>query len=239
MSSSTWTPIAVASNAHPWRGSGWRVVETQHVASSMKLVDNASEQDELERLLDASKPRLAAGTERLHYLLAAPFRYQPRRGGSRFRAVDDPGVFYAAQRLRTACLELGYWRWRFLIDAPALDSLAPLPFTAFKTRMDTTCVDLRQPPFDTDVAIWTDPDDYHATQAFARVVRKTEVGVIHYASVRDPRGGLCFALLTPSGFAVSRPVGNTQTWWLRVTRHAASWKRDDVSHEWTAPTSNE
>ena len=119
-------------------------------ASTMKLVDDVEEQALLERLLDTSKPPFAEGTAHLHPLLATPFRYAPRRTGSRFRDRDDPGVFYGAESVRTACMEMGYWRWRFLMDAPALGELPPSPFTAFAIRVRTRCVDLREAPFDRD-----------------------------------------------------------------------------------------
>ena len=235
MSWTTWRPTAVASEARPWEGLAWRMVEAQHVASTMKLVDGADEQDLLERLLETSKPPRADGTAALHYLLATPFRYSPARGGSRFRAAHDPGVFYGAESVRTACMELGYWRWRFLMDAPALQSLAPLPFTAFAARIATTCVDLREPPFDVDAGAWRHSDDYLQSQVIARVAREAGVGALVYASVRDPNPAWCVALLAPSGFASPRPEPGEQTWWLQVSRENALWKRDDVRFTWTAP----
>ncbi|MGH8173103.1 MAG: hypothetical protein ACREPX_08140 [Rhodanobacteraceae bacterium] len=51
----------------------WRVVEAQHRASTMRLVDTLEEQRALEDLLEASKPPLPAEAESLHYLLATPF----------------------------------------------------------------------------------------------------------------------------------------------------------------------
>lgn len=89
------------------------MVEAQHTASTMKIVDSRDEQD----VLEESKPARPAAAEALDFLLATPFRYDPRRGGSRFRAATDPGVFYGAESVRTAGAKLGYWRWRFLIDA--------------------------------------------------------------------------------------------------------------------------
>ena len=117
MSSNTWTPPALASSAHHWQGAVWRMVEAQHVASTMKLVDDRGEQDVLEMLLESNKPAAAADARTLDYLLLTPFRYHPLRGGSRFRAMTDPGVFYGAESVRTASAELGYWRWKFLQDA--------------------------------------------------------------------------------------------------------------------------
>lgn len=236
MSWTTWTITAVASEARHWDGLAWRMVEAQHIASTMKLVDRADEQDLLERLLESSKPPRAEGTSELHYLLATPFRYSPTRGGSRFRAAHDQGVFYGAESVRTACMELGYWRWRFLMDAPALQSLAPLPFTAFASHIATTCVDLREPPFNADAGAWRHSDDYTQTQSMARIAREAGLGALIYSSVRDPTPAWCVALLVPSGFASPRPEPGEQTWWLQVSRDSASWRRDEVRVTWTPPT---
>ena len=92
----------------------WRAVEAQHVVSTMALVDSIEEQHVLERLLDETKPSIPAAAAHLHWLLFTPFRYPPPPGGSRFRGPNDPGVFYGADEIRTACAELGYWRWRHL-----------------------------------------------------------------------------------------------------------------------------
>jgi len=45
----------------------------------MKIVDSRDEQYLLETLLEGSKPARAADTDALDYLLAAPFRYNPRK----------------------------------------------------------------------------------------------------------------------------------------------------------------
>ncbi|MCP5265596.1 MAG: RES family NAD+ phosphorylase [Burkholderiaceae bacterium] len=205
------------------------MVEAQHVASTMKLVDDRDEQDLLESLLESSKPALASGTERLDYLLATPFRYPARHGGSRFRGATDPGVFYGAESVHTAAAELGYWRWRFLRDAVDLDRLAPVAHTAFRADIATEVVDLREPPLSADAAAWRHPDDYSATQAFARVAREAGLGGIVYGSVRDPRPGWCLALLTPAGFARTKPQPRMQTWFLAVSAEDVTWRREGAS----------
>ena len=150
MSSRIWTPRAVASSAGPFAGDVWRAVEAQHVVSTRALVDTLDEQHVLERVLDQGKPPLPEGAARLHYLLFTPFRYAPPPGGSRFRGPNDPGVFYAADAPRTACAELGYWRWRHLLDVPALHSMPSRPQTVFRAKVATTAVDLREPPLRRD-----------------------------------------------------------------------------------------
>ena len=234
MSFNIWTPLAVSSEARDWRGSVWRMVEAQHTASTMKIVDSQAEQDLLETLLEGSKPAQPVAAEALDYLLATPFRYGPLRGGSRFRSLTDPGVFYGAETVRTASAELGYWRWKFLKDAVDLEKLEPVAHTAFRADVSTLAVDLRQPPFSTDAAAWQHPTDYSATQAFARVAREANLGGIVYQSVRDPHPAWCMALLTPQAFAKPKPHPTMQTWWLAVHQDQVIWRRENKSMTFSA-----
>jgi hypothetical protein len=75
MSSSTWTPAALSSEARAVSGTCWRLVEAQHRVSTLKLVDTVEEQTVLEEQIQGTKPPLPPGAERLHYLLSTPFRY--------------------------------------------------------------------------------------------------------------------------------------------------------------------
>ena len=229
MSSSTWTPPAVSSEARAWAARTWRMVEAQHVASTMKIVDDADEQLLLETLLDGSKPPIASATTGMHYLLASPFRYPPRQGGSRFRDANAPGVFYGAQYVRTACAELGYWRWKFLMDAVDLSRIEPVAHTAFSVDVSAQAVDLRAPPFDRDAAVWTHPAEYLPCQEFATVARSAEIGGIVYQSVRDPQKAWCVAVLTPEAFAKRKPNAERQTWWLAVAKDKVVWRRNEQS----------
>jgi len=226
VSHNTWTPHAVSSEAHPWLGLVWRMTEAQHVVAAMKLVDDVDEQDLLESLVEEGEPPGMSGTLGLHPLLAAPFRYDPMRGGSRFRARGDPGVFYGCESVRTATAELGYWRWKFLRDAPGLERIEPVAHSAFCVDVATMAVDLRRLPFMRLARRWTDPSHYAATQAFARIAREGKVGGIVYQSVRDPHPAWCMVLLTPTAFARPRPRGAIQTWYLAVTREAVTWRRE-------------
>ncbi len=234
MSFTTWTPPAVSSEAFAWRSQVWRMVESQHIAATMKLVDNRDEQDLLESLLESSKPAQPDDTAALDYLLATPFRYDPKRGGSRFRAVTDPGVFYGAESVRTAGAELGYWRWKFLKDAFDLDRIEPVAHTAFRVEVATTVVDVRRPPWSADAAIWQHPTHYAPTQQFARVAREAHVGGIVYQSVRDPQPSWCLALLSPAGFAKPTPHAERQTWYLAVSPYEVTLRRDTASLQFSA-----
>lgn len=221
----------------------WRAVEAQHRVSTMVLVDTLDEQALLESILDESKPALASSQRSLHYLLFTPFRYPPLPNGSRFRGPFDPGVFYGAEAIRTACAELGYWRWRLLNDSPQLQSIPPVPQTLFRTAVAGPAIDLRETPLSERRAQWTDPRDYGACQQLAREARAEGVQLIRYQSVRDPQPGACAAVLSHTAFV--RPVPEeSQTWTLAVFRHRVFWRRDSIFEEesfdfdaasWTTP----
>jgi hypothetical protein len=225
VSSSTWTPRAVASKKQPFDGDVWRAVEAQHVVSTLALVDSLEEQALLESLLEESKPSVSKEAASLHYLLATPFRYPPSGHGSRFRAPHQSGVFYGADEIRTACAELGFWRWRFLRDSPALELIDAQPQTVFRSGIAAgSSVDLRATPFNKDRKTWKHATDYTGTQEFADIARQSGVDVILYESVRDPDKGRCVALLTPSCFAETKPR-ELQTWSLTVNRDRVVWQR--------------
>jgi len=226
---------ALASAGRPTRAKAWRAVEAQHIVSTLRLTNNDPvEQDRLERILEESKPPLPASAANLHYLLATPFRYPPSRYGSRFRAWPDPGVLYAATQRRTACAELGYWRWRFLADSPALTEIPAAAQTLFQLGIAGSGVDLTRPPLDQWSADWRHPNDYSATQALARAARTHGHQWIAYASVRDPESGRCYAVLDPQALRPRQPIAQ-ETWYLTVTRTAAVWQRDRERFVFTFP----
>ena len=232
MSSNTWTLHAVESEAHRSTRRLWRAVEAQHVASTLRLVANVEEQLILERLLERSKPAMPADAADLHYLLATPFRYTSPIG-SRFRAPADSGVWYGAERERTARAELGFWRWRFLMDSEGLESLGPSPQTLFRAAIVGRMVDLTEPPFDRARADWTHPADYAPAQRFARLAREARIDAIRYESVRDPQHAGAVAVLRPSCFKPRRPLEQC-VWFLTVRREAAIWQREGESDEFPA-----
>ena len=192
---------------------------------------NVEEQLVLERLLDLSKPAIPDEAVGLHYLLATPFRYASPIG-SRFRAPADTGVWYGAERERTACAELGFWRWRFLMESDALESLGPSPQTVFRAGIHGRLIDLTEAPFKRAHAEWTDPRDYSASQRFARVAREAHIDAIRYESVRDPEHGGAVAVLRPC-FKPSKPL-EQRIWLLTVRREGATWQREGASFEFSA-----
>jgi len=155
--------------------------------------------------------------------------YPPPPGGSRFRGPNDPGVFYGADQIRTACAELGYWRWRHLQDSPALAAMPTKPQTVFQVKIEIDAVDLRAKPFARDRERWTDASDYAQCQGFGRIARAAGIGAIRYASVRDPRHEACCAVLSPAAFVPPIPL-EQQTWMLSVGRERVIWQRTHALH---------
>jgi RES domain len=222
----TWTPRALASEARAYAHALWRVVEAQHTASTMRLVDSLEEQAALEAVLEQSKPQLPPAARSLHYLLATPYRYRPRQG-SRFRAPLEAGVWYGAELLRTALAEKSYWRLRFLLDSPGTPALKPVPHTAFQGTVRTAAaLDLTRAPLARERGLWTDRSSYAATQALAASARAAQIQIIRYESVRDPQHAACAAVLDPAAFGRARPRG-LETWFIAASRELVRCAREE------------
>ncbi len=217
---------AVKAARRQGRFKAWRAVEGQHVVSTLRLTANdAGRQELLERILEETKPARPESTTDLHYLLATPFRYPPSRHGSRFRAWPDTGVLYAAALRRTACAELGYWRWRFVQESAGLSEIPAAAQTLFQLGASGMGIDLREPPLVEWRTLWTDPNSYAATQAMGKQARAAEVAWIGYESVRDRAGGLCYAVLDARAIQPKQPLAR-ETWYLTVSADGAIWQRD-------------
>jgi hypothetical protein len=214
----TWTPAALSSETRRISGICWRVVEGQHVVSTLKLVDTLAEQQLLEEILDASKPPVPPECRHLHYLLATPFRYNaPYPYGSRFRRAGfTPGVFYASATTSTAIAEMAYHRLLFFAESPGTPwPMNPGEFTVFSVRFGTTAgLDLTIPPLDADRGQWTHPTDYTACQDFSDAARAAGAEALRYPSARDA-SGRNVALLTCHAFRSREPL-ERQVWRMDV-----------------------
>jgi hypothetical protein len=201
----------------------WRGVEAQHVVSTMRLADNVAEQRVLEELLEKSKPALPAGAGRHHYLVFTPFRYRSPVA-TRFRRAHDPGVWYGAEELRTACAEVAYWKWRFLMDSEALAKTAlQTEHTFFKARARGRCADLTAAPWKAAARAWTHKSDFRECQALAEAAREHGVAWIRYAAVRA-EGGVCGAVLRPEALSLAEPF-EQQTWACKTAAGGAWMQR--------------
>jgi hypothetical protein len=194
----------------------WRGVEAQHVIATMRLVDSLDEHRALEDLLESSKPPVPEEAAGQHFLVFTPFRYRSRFP-SRFRRATDPGVWYGAEELETACAEVAYWRWRFLIDSDGLrDQALHTEHTFFQARIRGRCADLTAAPWKSAARAWTQKRDYAACQDLGHKARSRDLGWIRYASVRTA-DGTCAAVLKPDALSLARGF-EQQTWDCKTAR---------------------
>lgn len=205
-------------SAAPMSMAAWRCVESQTDIATTKLVDSPHERDALEEILEASKPAKPGSGAGWHYLLFTPFRYTSPQG-SRFRAPHAPGIWYGADSVKTACAEMAYWRYRFILDSAGLtknDAELVTAHTIFRAVVDGVGIDLMSDPWVAAADVWTHPQDYAGTQALASAARDRSLEWIRYASVRLP-GATCAAVLEPTALGKAKPSGY-QSWICSATR---------------------
>jgi hypothetical protein len=211
----------------------WRGVEAQHLVATMRLADNLEEQRVLEELLEASKPPLPQAARAKHYLIFTPFRYRSPVA-TRFRRAADPGVWYGAEDLRTACAEVAYWKWRFLTDSDALNEQAlHTQHSFFKANARGRCVDLTSAPWKASARAWTHRTDYSACQDLADEARRRELAWIRYTAVRAT-GGVAGAVLRPDALSLAAATAQ-QTWVCKTTASGAYLQRAGLADSFEFP----
>ncbi|NPD15956.1 RES family NAD+ phosphorylase [Xinfangfangia sp. D13-10-4-6] len=222
MSAPISTPAAPGFELTAWSGRAWRLVEAQHLVSTLKLVDSLAEQAMLEDILETTKPVMPAACQGLDYLLATPFRYRPYPHGSRFRRAGlTPGVWYGAEKVQTALAEMVFYRFLFYAESPQTPFPdGPAEYTAFAAKLATErALDLTTGPLADDPR-FTHLSDYSHCQDLAESVRAAEGEVIRYRSLRDPKGDANLAVLSCTAFAAPG-VQDRQTWRIRLSASGA------------------
>ena len=216
---SPWKPAWFTAGIRTKTAKLWRGVEAQHVVATMRLVDNAAEQRVLEELLETSKPAVPAAAAGRHYLLSTPFRYRSPFS-SRFRKAHDAGLWYGAEELKTACGEVAYWKWRFLMDSHTLrESSLHTEHTFFQARVRGRCADLTAAPWKAATGTWTHRSDWRQCQAFGNEAREHDVAWIRYHAVRVA-DGICAAVLQPHALTLAEPF-EQQTWACKTSASGA------------------
>lgn len=139
------------------------------------------------------------------YVMAA-FTHTPP-GGGRF-SDERHGAYYAAQALATSIAETSYHRARFM----AATKQAPmhLDMRVLAAELDARLHDLRG--MRAQLPAIHDPDDYGASQAFAREARRAGSDGIAYDSVRH-EGGRCVAVFSPRRIRNCREVQHLTYVW--------------------------
>jgi hypothetical protein len=190
MSQSIWTQCAGRSSAKRIAGSFRRVVESQAVNSTRKLVDSDKEQAVLEDLLDTrAKLPVPMGFEDLHYLLYTPFRHPPLRNGSRFGTRLERGILYGSRELPTAFAEVAYYRLLFLEGTAADLGVVQVQLTAFRFGVSARRgVDLTAEPFSRFLPQVCSKVSYEASQRLGREMREDGIECCLFVSARAVEG---------------------------------------------------
>jgi len=209
-------PEPTAADLHKYASKLFRIVEAQHTISTDRLVDDAAEQEVLERLIEATKPTMPQEARKLHHLLGTPFRYGYAKETRFRRAHERPGIFYGSETQATAVAETAYWRMRFFAASPGMKlPTTTLEHLAFSIAVAVErALDLTIAPLVAGRVLWIDPNDYAPCQRLAARARRLGTQLIRYESARDPAGGTNAALFDPSTFQKPVPT-NEQTWHLR------------------------
>ncbi len=204
-----WAACKDAVAPKPLTGELIRIVESQEQIATNVLVDNLDEQALLEEMLEASKPPAPPETERLHYLLATPFRYPPLRHGSRFGVRQEPSLFYGSMDLGAALAETAYYRFLFWsgMEEPPPGGKLTTRLTSFGAlyRVGQGLV-LYQEPFLQYAGRISDPQNYTESQELGGNMRAAGIEGFEYRSARDPDGGINIALFSPKAFSRPKPV---------------------------------
>ena len=205
--SEIWREVGGERIVCPIGGHGFRLVESQESLATTEIVSTLERQVILEEMLDSdSKPPCPPGTQRLHYLLATPFRYPPLPHGSRFGGRFEPSLFYAGSSVQVTLCENAYYRFYFYHDmqAPPPKRQLRSQHTLFEFRYRTQQgAKLHSPGFDRHQERLRDPADYSATQALGSAMRNAGIKGFEYRSARDPAGAINIALFDATPFSSS------------------------------------
>ncbi len=187
MSRSIWTQCEGSSRVRALELTAWRVVESQHITSTRKLVDSDAEQALLEELIERVKPPAPTGRAfaHLHYLFMTPFRHPPLRFGSRFGSQLERGIYYASIERETAFAEVAYYRLLFLAGSEAKIAPITVELTAFTAKVKTLKgVDLSRAPFREFEGALTSKTNYQTTHALGLEMRAAGIQAFVYVSAR-------------------------------------------------------
>lgn len=226
-----WRREWIDQHAEPRSMTAFRMVETQYIAATMRLVDSFDEQRLLEEMLEESKPGLPVEARDAHYLLAAPFRYWPVTP-SRFRAVNMPGIWYGADDPYCACAEIAYWRQRFLLDSAGLAKQhLSTEHSMYEVAIDGISVDLLSDPWTQAESHWKHHSDYTETQKLGALVRSSaRVEWIRYASVRA-EGHVCAAVFDVRCLTMVTADNRYEQWHCHAARDKVTLSNGQVRYD--------
>lgn len=220
MSQNIWQLCGGEKNIIRLETTAWRLVESQQITSTRKLVDSLHEQEILEDLIESLKPPMIEESELLHPLLYTAFRYPPLKHGSRFASRFERSLWYGSLEVEAAMAEKAYYQFNFLRASDGDFGFVETPLTAFSTLVNTDHgLRLTAMPFDNFTNIISSPISYNASQELGSHMRQHGVEAFCYYSARDPGKGVNIGLFSPKAFQRKSPSPNSmQTWRCVATK---------------------
>ncbi len=231
MSQNIWTRCAASFRRRAIELDAFRVVESQHVLSTRKLVDSDEEQALLEELIDRVKPPVPSDAEfrGLHYLLYTSFRHPPLRHGSRFGTRTERGLWYGSRELATSFAEVSYYRLLFLEGSSAHLGTLTVELTAFTAAVRARVgADLTRSPFRAYEGAISSKVSYDASQKLGAAMRAAKIDGFLFVSARSPDRGTNVGLFVPA-FATKRPR-RFETWTCSADRAKVELAQKSVAH---------
>jgi hypothetical protein len=209
-----WTQCTGKKHIQLIHETGWRIVESQEMTATRKLVDSFEEESILEDMIESNKPPVPKKYLHYHPLLYTPFRYPPLKYGSRFGKKSEPSLWYGSLELNTAFAEKAFYLFHFINASDAeLGIIAP-QFTAFSAQIKSEKgVKLNAVPFVKYKKIISATDHYHESQALGSAMRAAGVETFTYQSARVQDKGINIALFTANAFLHKKPDARSfQSW---------------------------
>lgn len=205
----------------------WRIVESQEISATRKLVDSLEEQDILEEMIESNKPPLNNDHHNLHPLLYTPFRYPPLQFGSRFGNKIEPALWYGSLKLTTAMFEKAFYKFNFLRASEAQFNIVEERLTAFSTRIKTDKgIKLTASPFAEYTPIISSPTSYDSSQMLGSAMRNADVKAFIFKSARDLNKENNIALFTAAAFSQKKPDESSfQSWQCIAHNHTIEFVR--------------
>jgi hypothetical protein len=198
------------------QGKFFRLVESQEQVATSKIVSSLEKQALLEDLLEESKPKLRAKTQKLHYLLSTPFRYPPLKHGSRFGSRLELSLLYGGLSRDAVFAESAYYRFLFVSAIVADISRFVTEHTFFEASYQTKKgIQLQSEPFNTYKTKLISKDKYHHTQKLGSEMRAEGIHAFEYQSARCLNQTLNIGIFDPEALKSSKP--NDQEQWICET----------------------
>lgn len=204
-----------------------RVVEHQSTLSSYKATKHENRAEQLELLIELSKPSNRHQT--WHRLIATPFRYPPPQPQhqARFRPAYGRNVFYGSIMQNTALYEYSY---HFMKQRTHIQHKTPDAGMRTIFIVGTTEYNAHDISSDANLAAIMDKNNYTASHAYIK--NNPNITFIRYPSCRDPSKGSNIAVLDINHLSKTPKWETTIKFFYDFSAQKISWIDYNLHIDW-------